>query len=427
MMRWPPRSLFARILVFQGVLALAYSLLFGLLFYAERSRTISELVAEKWAPALRQELAWPAAQLPAPLGLVRRQELPEAAMEVPAIGPRLAGLKQALEAQGFGVQAMALSTDGGTSRLWLRLADVAGPPWVGIPGDPVMPQLPLRLMGALLIGTILLAGASLLFARRLMNPLRQLEQAMRSQSPEAEPPQQPVLDAEAPQELQAIDRVWRELLARYQQHERERALLLAGVSHDLRAPLTRIRMAADLLPEAAAERRESIARNVQVADRLLESFLDYARAQQLPLDQRCDLAALARRVVLRMERPEDELSLHTPPSLCLEGANELLLDRVLTNLISNALQHGQPPVRVALQEGPQNASLEVWDAGAGMSPAAFEHACQAFARGDASRGKPGTGLGLSVVVHTLRRMGAEVSTSQIAQGFCVRLQWHRSN
>ena len=74
------------------------------------------------------------------------------------------------------------------------------------------------------------------------------------------------------------------------------ALLLAGVSHDLRSPLARIRMAAALLPgdEASAPWREAIAlATLEVADRLIGSFLDQVRAGELPLDQHTDLAAIA--------------------------------------------------------------------------------------------------------------------------------------
>jgi two-component system osmolarity sensor histidine kinase EnvZ len=222
----------------------------------------------------------------------------------------------------------------------------------------------------------------------------------------------------ATREIEAIETAFQDLLNRLERHERERALLLAGVSHDLRSPLARARMAADLLPEApgVAQRREAILRNIDVADRLIGSFMDHVRASSLPLDERVDLAELCRFVVAAQARSEADgadapasLSLEAPPSLVLPAANALLLERVLRNLIDNAFVHGQPPVTVRLWQASSGAVvLEVADRGPGIPSADQARLLQAFARGDASRNRPGTGLGLSVVDQVTTRLDGQV-------------------
>jgi two-component system, OmpR family, osmolarity sensor histidine kinase EnvZ len=227
--------------------------------------------------------------------------------------------------------------------------------------------------------------------------------------------------------VQAIDEAWRTLRAWLEQQERERALLLAGVSHDLRSPLGRIRMAAELLPDAAgvAPRREVIVRNAALADRLVGSFLDHVRSGELPLDETVDVAALARSVTAPLQRPANELRVEAPSTLPVEHANAVLIERVMANLLDNAFAHGQAPVvlRVSAEEG--LARIEVEDQGPGVAPEQQSVLLQAFARGDASRAHPGLGLGLAVVHRVALRLNGSVVfvPARESHGPAVRVQW----
>ena len=160
--------------------------------------------------------------------------------------------------------------------------------------------------------SVLLIGASRAFTRRLTRRLEQLRVRMQTQAlgqrqPEV-PPDQPLLRGTTP-EIVAIDQAYSDLLMRFERHERERAILLAGVSHDLRSPLGRIRMAAELLPDRDGQntRQATIIRNVQVADRLIESFMDFVRSEELPLNETVNVAALVRGTVARFDKPEQDL------------------------------------------------------------------------------------------------------------------------
>jgi two-component system, OmpR family, osmolarity sensor histidine kinase EnvZ len=241
------------------------------------------------------------------------------------------------------------------------------------------------------------------FTRRLTRPLAQLRDAIEAQDPAQFDAAVPAaLPAASAPELKAIDQVWRELLTRYRQHESERALLLAGVSHDLRSPLARIRLAAEMLPEAAATRRETIERNVRVADGLIESFLAHVRSGELPLDERCDVAAIARGVAERCAPLAPELRL--PAHAWIERANGQLIERLIANLVDNALRHGAPPVLLEVQTLAQAVRITVQDHGSGLPAALQGRPPQAFARGDTSRGSPGSGLGLAIVARTVARL-----------------------
>ena len=229
-------------------------------------------------------------------------------------------------------------------------------------------------------------------------------------------------------EIVAIEAAWRALTERLDRQESERTLLLAGVSHDLRSPLARIRMAAELLPEAegVATRRDTIVRNVDVADRLIASFLDYVRASELPLDQVVDLAALVRRLRQLRDEPDDALTIEAPARLDVTHAHELLLERLIGNLVDNAMRHGRPPVRIRVSTDRDDALVDVEDHGPGIAVAEQARLTQAFARGDHSRGTPGTGLGLAVVQQVVRRMSGVLSFETVDGVQRVRARLPRS-
>jgi two-component system osmolarity sensor histidine kinase EnvZ len=272
----------------------------------------------------------------------------------------------------------------------------------------VEPRLPLRIVTMLLVALGLLLAVNWRLARTLSRPLERLRQ--RIDDPTRAIPATPAGTAE----MATIEAAWEAAQARLAEQARERSLLLAGVSHDLRSPLARIRMAAELLPDGdatLAARRDTITRNVSVADQLLQSFLDHVRAGELPLDEQVDLAEHARAAVRAMDRPTTELRIEAPAHLWLAPANGVLIDRVIANLLDNAFQHGQMPVTLRLYravDAPATVCLEVIDTGPGIPPAQQAEALRAFGRGDTSRQRPGTGLGLAVVRQVVERLGGEI-------------------
>jgi two-component system osmolarity sensor histidine kinase EnvZ len=279
----------------------------------------------------------------------------------------------------------------------------------------LLPNVPRRLLIAVLIAALLMVSVSWVFTRRLTRPLEQLRSRMQTHRP-GEPVSGTASHGATP-EVVAIELAYAQLLHGLERHERERALMLAGVSHDLRSPLARIRMAASLLPDdpALTARREVIVRNTQVADRLIGSFLDHLRAGELALDERVDLAAIARQVVAATEHDPPKLEVEVPDTLWLSGSSGLLLERLLANLIDNALRHGRAPVRLRIEAQADQTLVEVSDAGEGIPESQRLVVLQAFARGDVSRSQPGTGLGLAIVARVVERMGGTIGF-ELAEG-----------
>lgn len=407
--RWD--SLFARLLLLQAGVAVALLLVFAVVVYAERNAVVARLVAERWAPALQHAAGVPGAPATPDRTLLRAEQRPAASWRPPRALPRMAALADELARRGVHFEDAVISRGPTGPTLWLQLRGADGRvAWYGIADIALLPRLPVRMLLALLISAVLLVAVSWYFTRRLTRPLEQLRSRMVSQQP-GQPALEGASTAGASPEVAAIESAYDELLQRYQRHERERALLLAGVSHDLRSPLARIRMAAGLLPEdpATAPWREAIERNTDVADRLVGSFLEHVRAGELPLDQRADLAAIARSVAAEAGRGGAAPELDVPASLVRERCHPLLIERLLANLVDNAFKHGRAPVALALRPDGAGVAIEVSDAGDGLPQARRQSLTEAFARGDAARATPGTGLGLAIVARIAARLGGTLA------------------
>jgi len=418
-MKWVPRfdNLFMRLLLLQTVLVLAVSVMFGVFFYAERTVGLARLAAERLAPGLREAAGMPAGAAAAQSMLPRQAAPPPGAFTRAPVGPRLATLREALIARGVPVVSFAFSRSDASSggfTLWLELqpADVADPIWVPLPADIVVSHVSVRLLASLGGCMVLVIAFSWWFTRRLTRPLELLRQAIEFQDPwQASAAPVPAIDKRAAPELAAMDKAWRGLLARSRQHESERALLLAGVSHDLRSPLARIRLAAEVLPDgpATSPRREAIVRNVETACALIDTFVDYVRVGELPLDERCDVAEITRTVVQRLGHEAQSLALDAPKAVWSSPCNSQLIDRAVCNLIDNAFKHGRAPVQVRVFDDGQTAVVEVSDHGSGIAPSLRDTALQAFGRGDPSRSEPGAGLGLAIVARLAQRSGGRIA------------------
>jgi two-component system, OmpR family, osmolarity sensor histidine kinase EnvZ len=422
------RSLFMRLLAAQVVLAVALTVLLALLFYAERNRTVAQLVAARWLPAL-QRLArgegLPAAQALAPGPLYAQTQRPPPTFDLATLTPRVSMLRDALVDAGLPLNDVMLGAPQAPATkvptVWLALHGEGAPAWIGFESDLVEARLRERVVIAVLLLFALSLLASAVIARRLARPL----EALRARIAADDASGGPLPNASA--EVEAIDHAWRALRTSLERQERERALLLAGVSHDLRSPLGRIRLAAELLPdsEGIAARRDAIVRNAALADRLVGSFLDHVRSGELALDETVDVAAVARGVAAQREADDGELQLDMPATLVVTRANAGLIERVIANLLDNAFVHGRPPVRLAVGQAGGHAWIEVLDHGPGIAPDERSQLMQAFARADASRRQPGLGLGLAVVQRVATRLGGSV-TFQLKdkdQTHAVRVAW----
>ncbi|WP_232802344.1 ATP-binding protein [Alloalcanivorax mobilis] len=230
----------------------------------------------------------------------------------------------------------------------------------------------------------------LLIARSLNRPLRRLARvALKVGRGDAVP----VLDdTVGPIEIQAVNRAFNRMTRDLQQAQRDRALLLAGVSHDLRTPLTRLRLSAEFLNDE--ELSQGIIEDIEDMDAILEQFIAFIRDGADEQPEYENLNALIDEVAAKYPPEQLRLRPGQVPRLMLK---RLTVKRMLSNLITNALKYGAAPVELDTEVADNALLLTVRDHGKGVREEDIPMLLQPFSRGEKARTLSGSGLGLAIV------------------------------
>jgi two-component system osmolarity sensor histidine kinase EnvZ len=286
--------------------------------------------------------------------------------------------------------------------------------WLALPREGIERQLPWEWLGwSALAGALALIGAWFIVSR-INEPLRALTGAA-AQLAQGERPQ-PLNEAGAT-ELRTLARAFNGMTASLQQAEAERALLLAGVSHDLRTPLSRLRLAIEMLEGPDQAMVEGMVQDIEDMDAIIDQFLDFARdTAGEAIEPNGDLDAIIASVVDRYVRRQRPVSAHlgNVPVLPLRP---LAMQRLVLNLVDNALRYAGSPVEVETRHDAGNVVVSVLDRGPGIPPDAVERMLQPFTRMESSRSNAkGSGLGLAIVQRIAKAHGASIDLLPRAGG-----------
>ena len=283
--------------------------------------------------------------------------------------------------------------------------------WVLMPESRLASDESLRWIGWGALVLLLAMGGAYFIVARINRPLRALTEAAALMGRGATPA--PV-DESGPTEIRTLSHAFNQMATDRKALDDERALLLAGVSHDLRTPLARIRLGIEMLDDKGdASIREGIAQDIEDIDSAINQFLDFARAASSEsATPNVSLNDLIAGLAQRYERAGKNLIIQTAgvPALHLRL---VAMQRLISNLIDNALRYGNADGNeVTVLTGCDNttAFVEVLDRGPGIPPEQAERMLQPFTRMDAARSTSGTGLGLAIVDRIARMHGG-----------CVRL------
>jgi two-component system osmolarity sensor histidine kinase EnvZ len=416
-----PRSLFGRlVLLLVAVVALAV-LTSILMFRHDRS----ELLVRQFSDTKLAQLQALRAALESADGPHRRETLQRLNHEYdvrivpeserpnigqPVLGPMFADLEERLRASLGPDTEVRIAP-----RLRLLLVRVrAGGEgyWVGfpMPERPEAPDIPSRALTWTLVVLALLLVAAFVFARFLARPLRELTSAVgRVGRGETTPP----LPESGPSEIAAVNRGFNAMLGNLRQIERDRAVLLAGVSHDLRTPLSRLRLGIELEIGDEATRAAMVA-DIEEMDRIIGQFLDFARDDAATALEPADLNAIVAACVERYAQAGRPVTF-APGTIPLLPLKPTAISRLVANLVDNALAYGAPPVEVSTALAGSHVWLDVADRGAGIPPDQVERLKQPFTRASAARaredGAAGAGLGLAIVDRIARIHGGSFDLS----------------
>jgi two-component system osmolarity sensor histidine kinase EnvZ len=268
--------------------------------------------------------------------------------------------------------------------------------------------------GVVLAGALLsLAGASL-FARRLTAPLAGLVEATRRVGAG----EVVALDtASGPSEVRALAAAFQAMSQRLAEADEQRELMLAGLSHDLRSPLARMRVAVDLVDAPDSELHKQIVADVEEVDRVVGQLLNYVRAGYRERAGRASADEIVRSSVAPyMRGGEVQLELNAT-GVCLIPVESVR--RVTANLVQNALEYGRAPVTVRTALRPGELLLGVEDRGDGLSTEEWIQAVRPFHRLRNAPGAGHCGLGLATVERLVGAAQGELRSRRIEGGFIV--------
>ncbi len=306
----------------------------------------------------------------------------------------------------LGARTQLASSRDGIRGAWISFLIDDDEYWVFMPRSRLERVDSLRWIGwGALVLALALLGAYLIVSR-INRPLRELTRSADEIGRGKTPP--PVSET-GPSEIYTLARAFNRMAADLKRLDEERALLLAGVSHDLRTPLSRIRLGLELLDDKGdATLKSGMVQDIGDIDGTINQFLDFARVsdgEAVVADG--DLNAIVREAGERYARSGKAVTtrLETLPPLRLRP---LAAQRLIANLVENALRHGNGQVEVTTAAQNGSAVLEVLDRGPGIPAAEAERMLQPFTRLDTARSGSGTGLGLAIVDRIARLHGGSV-------------------
>jgi two-component system, OmpR family, osmolarity sensor histidine kinase EnvZ len=294
------------------------------------------------------------------------------------------------------------------SRLWVRYP--RSNYWIVTPIDlpppaPFVPEAIVMLLGAILL--------SLIASWQLQKPLARVAQAARRFGDGERPT--PVAE-QGPSELREVIGAFNQMMRRVSDAEDDKTVMLAGIAHDLKAPITRLRLRASVLEDEASRARGDTLRDIDSLTRIVQQFLEFAG--RAPGDG--SQSGVDEFIAEQFPAPEDAddalflLALDAGDAFRLPRT---FIDRLMTNLVDNALEHGEPPVEIRTAREGDEWVIEVRDHGPGIPDERIEDAMRPFVRLDPARSGDGhCGLGLAIVARLAREQNGRCEIGNAAGG-----------
>lgn len=285
-----------------------------------------------------------------------------------------------------------------------RFGEVA----VWVNRDRVSASNPHQLLVLMIVTSVLMTVIAFVFLSNQLRPIQRLAAVAEAFGRGESLPYRP----RGALEVRAAGHAFLDMRARIERQIEQRTLMLSGVSHDLRTPLTRLRLGLSLLPDD--EETQALLSDVADMERLVDEFLAFARGDATEDTAEVDPVALARRAVENAERAGQAVALVAPAEGAMVRLRPQAVARALENLVGNGIRHGNRVVlTVALTD--RFVRFRVEDDGPGIPDARRDEAILPFARLDLARDPNrggGAGLGLSIASDIARSHGGDLRLSR---------------
>ncbi|WP_347016851.1 HAMP domain-containing protein [Acinetobacter seifertii] len=293
-------------------------------------------------------------------------------------------------------------------RIWIQTPEMHGN-WVREPLKTYANYSPELLIGWVVGVPLASAIIILILVRQMNRPLRRLQNAANEYSKSGTAP---YLDTNhGPLEIRQVNQAFNRMVYTLDQTERERRIMLAGISHDLRTPLTRIRLTAEMLPDEFF--REGLVYDVDDMDAILNQFISYMRDGSDEELKDTNINMLLQELIVQFKPLDIRFEMQDVPII---PARSLSLKRLIANLINNAKRYGAEPIELSAKVENEHILITVADNGEGIPEDQIEELMQPFVRGNAARTIQGSGLGLAIVKRIVDIHQGEIQIHNREQG-----------
>ncbi|EPU1005223.1 TPA: two-component system sensor histidine kinase EnvZ [Vibrio cholerae] len=298
--------------------------------------------------------------------------------------------------------------------LWMKIDSLPGQ-LLRIPLSELQEEDFAPLFRNSIIMALLIVIGGWLFIRLQNRPLIALEKAAKMVGRGETPPHLP---EQGTLEIRSVTRAFNRMSKGIQALEEDRALLMAGISHDIRTPLTRIRLATEMMSPEDSYLAESIISDTEECNQIISQFMDYLKPVNREAFEAVDLNDIASDVASSEGGYEVQIETDLQAGLAPALGNPIAIKRSLSNLVVNALRYGNGWVKVSsgMTADKKLVWLSVEDNGPGIDPSQVNKVFEPFTRGDTARGSEGTGLGLAIVKRIVSQHHGAVSVSNRSQG-----------
>lgn len=293
-------------------------------------------------------------------------------------------------------------------RIWIQTPEMQGH-WITEPLTTYA-NYSLELILTWLLGVPILTFIIILTLVRQQNrPLRRLQDTANQYRKTGIAPY--LSTTHGPVEIRQTNLAFNLLMANLQQTEKDRKIMLAGISHDLRTPLTRIRLTAEMLPDEFL--REGLIYDVDDMDAILDQFISYMRDGSDEELKPTDINELLQELVIQFKPLDIRFTAVELPILMLRS---LSFKRLIANLINNAKRYGAEPIELSAKIEQDKLYVCVRDYGQGIPTEQIQDLMQPFVRGNEARTIQGSGLGLAIVKRIVDIHQGELKIQNHANG-----------
>lgn len=348
---------------------------------------------------------------------------PHFSVKVSSDAPRGAAQPQTFPGRFF-LRELKAQSNGGEPKdwrvgddgwLWVQLTESEPPIWVSFRTAPA--RDPVKAFAGVFTAALLSSFIGGVFLQRhLARPLKRLEHGIDSAKSGADLPE---FSEAGPREIAAIARALNQMSETMQMAEMDRAVMLAGVSHDLRTPLTKLRLSLAMLHGADQDLLISAERQIARIETMLAQFLEYARGFSEEELQTVNLKSLLHEAAA-ISSVDTSIKISCPADMNVVLKQSAVV-RAVNNLVTNADSHGATPIEVTARRSNGGLAIVVSDAGPGISLDDASLLTRPFARGNSARTGEGTGLGLAIANQVAIAHGGSLSFERSDGRFCAIL------